>query len=86
MKAEKAVDHLMAILREDENYAARIVTALSLIKIDNPKRVYFVHRTLLFNECERVKKMSEKFYLSYLMKKFLDKYPEKAAGLTYIKF
>jgi len=86
MKSEKAVNQLMSILREDGCYAARIVAAVSLIKIDNPKGVYFVHRTSLFNEIEGVRKMSEKFYLSYLMKKFLEKHPEKATELTYIKF
>jgi hypothetical protein len=86
MKSLKAVHDLIKILRDDECYAARIVAALSLIKIDDTQGVYMVQRTSLFNEFEGVRKMSEKFYLSYLMKKYLDQNPEKAAELSYVKF
>jgi len=86
MKSEKSVIELMQILRDDESYAARIVAALSLIKIGNTQAVYMVQRTSLFNEFEGVRKMSEKFYLSHLMKKYLEQHPEKVAELSYVKF
>lgn len=85
-KSGKAVLDLMKILRDDECYAARIVAALSLIKIGNRQAIYMVKRTSLFNEVEGVRKMSEKFYLSHLMKQYLEKYPEKAEELSYVKF
>lgn len=85
-KSEKAVLDLMKILRDDECYAARIVAALSLIKIGNRQSVYMVQRTSLFNEYEGVRKMSEKFYLSHLMKKYLEEHPEKTNELSYVKF
>lgn len=85
-KSEKAVLDLMKILRDDECYAARIVAALSLIKIGNRQAVYMVQRTSLFNEYEGVRKMSEKFYLSHLMKKYLEDHPEKTNELSYVKF
>jgi HEAT repeat protein len=86
MKSEKAVVDLLQILRDDDCYAARIVAALSLIKIDNEQSVYMVKRTALFNDFDGVRKMSEKFYLSHLLKKYLEQYPEKAANLAYINF
>jgi HEAT repeat protein len=86
MKSEKAVVDLLQILRDDDCYAARIVAALSLIKIDNEQSVYMVKRTSLFNDFDGVRKMSEKFYLSHLLKKYLEQHPEKAADLAYINF
>ncbi len=86
LKSEKAVNELMAILRDDNSYPARIVAALSLIKIDDPQGVYMVQRTSLFNTQEGVRKMSERFYLSYLFKKYLDQHPEKSNDFAYIKF
>lgn len=85
-KSEKAVLDLLKILRDDECYAARIVAALSLIKIGNKQSIYMVQRTSLFNDYEGVRKMSQKFYLSYLMKKYLEEHPEKAFDLSYVKF
>lgn len=85
-KANNAVLDLLRILRNDDSYSARIVAALSLIKIGNKQAVYMVRRTSLFNEFEGVRKMSEKFYLSYLIRKYLEKNPEKAVELSYVKF
>jgi hypothetical protein len=85
MKSTKAVIPLIAILRDDDSYPARIIAALSLIKIDDAQGVYMVSRTIKFNSQEGVRKMSEKFYLSYLWKKYLEEHPEKALDLAYIK-
>lgn len=86
LKSKKAVHQLMKILREDESYPARIVAALSLIKIDDTQGVYMVQRTSEFNTQERVRKMSERFYLSYLLKKYIEENPAKGKDLAYIKF
>lgn len=86
MKSQNAVIPLMDLLRCDDCYAARIVAALSLIKIDNPQGVYMVKRTAEFNNNDNVRKMSGKFYLSYLWKKYLEQNPEKAPELSYVKF
>lgn len=86
LKSQKAVHQLMSVLRDDVSYPARIVAALSLIKIGDPQGVYMVQRTSLFNTQEGVRKMSERFYLSYLFKKYLEQHPEKANDLAYIKF
>jgi HEAT repeat protein len=86
MRSEKAVHELLKVLREDECYVARIVAALSVIKIGNTNADYMVQRTSLFDEYEGIRKMSEKFYLSQLMKKYLEQNPEKVAELSYLKF
>jgi hypothetical protein len=86
IKSNKAVYPLMALLRSDCCYGARIVAALSLIKIDDPQGVYMVKRTAQFNSNENVRKMSEKFYLSYLWQKYIEENPEKAMELSYVKF
>ena len=86
MKSENAVLPLMQILRDDNCYAARIVAALSLIKIGDEQGIYMVKRTAKFNNEEGVRKMSEKFYLAYLWQKYLEENPEKAAELSYVKF
>ena len=86
LKSEKAVNPLMAILRCDDCYGARIVSALSLIKIDNPQGVYMVKRTAEFNDSENVRKMSEKFYLAYLWQKYLEEHPDKVDELAFVKF
>ncbi len=86
IKSQKAVLPLMEILRCDNCYAARIVAALSLIKIDNEQGVYMVKRTALFNDKDGVRKMSEKFYLASLWHKYLETHPEKALELSFVKF
>jgi hypothetical protein len=86
IKSGKAVNQLMALLRNDCCYGARIVAALSLIKIDDPQGVYMVKRTAQFNSNENVRKMSEKFYLSYFWQKYIEENPEKAVELSYVKF
>jgi len=86
LKSHKAVLPLMEILRSDDSYPARIIAALSLIKIDDPQGVYMVKRTAQFNDQDGVRKMSEKFYLSYLWQKYLEQNPEKAIDLSFVQF
>lgn len=84
MKSKKAVIPLMHILRDDPSYPARIVAALSLIKIEDPQGVYMVGRSIDFNTNEGVRKMSKKFYLSHLLKKYLEQHPEKAPDFAFL--
>ena len=86
IKSQKAVLPLMKILRDDNCYAARIVAALSLIKIDDEQGVYMVKRTALFNNQDGVRKMSEKFYLAHLWHKYLELHPDKVQELSFVKF
>lgn len=86
MKSHKAVIPLMKILRDDPSYPARIVAALSLIKIDDPQGVFMVGRSIEFNTNESVRKMSKKFYFLHLLKKYLEQHPEKAPDFAYLDF
>ncbi len=86
IKSQNSVLPLMKILRDDRCYGARIIAALSLIKIGDSQGVYMVKRTAKFNSEEGVRKMSEKFYLAYLWLKYLEENPEKAPELSYVKF
>lgn len=85
MKSEKAVDFLMKILRDDKNPGARLIAALSLVKIENEQGLFLLKRTALFNSDERVRRMSDKLYHAYLVKKYIEEHPDQAplfAGLT----
>ena len=84
LKSEKAVFHLIKMLRSETEEAARIIAALSLIKIEDPQGLFMVKRTAKFNEFDRVRKLSDQFYTSYIIKKYISQHPEKAnmfAGL-----
>ncbi|MBU1099817.1 MAG: HEAT repeat domain-containing protein [Bacteroidetes bacterium] len=84
IKSVKGVNHLMKILREDSNPGARLMAALSLIKIEDPQGLYLVKRTAQFNSEERVRRMSDKFYYAYLINKYMEENPKEAplfAGL-----
>lgn len=76
MKCTQAAIPLMRMLREDPDEAVRIVAAESLIKIDNPIGVYLVNRTAKFNDFERVRKLCEKFYNSYVYEQYINSHPD----------
>ena len=78
LKSEKAVDDLMKILREDPNTGARLMAALSLVKIENEQGLYMVKRTAQFNTDERVRRMSDKLYYAYLINKYIKENPKEA--------
>jgi hypothetical protein len=62
LKSEKAVLPLIKMMRDSDNDEARIIAALSLIRIGEEQGVYMVGRTALFNSSDRIKKIAEKFY------------------------
>lgn len=81
---EKGVIPLMKMLRDDNNPGARLMAALSLVKIGNEQGVYMVKRTAQFNTNERVRRMSDKLYYAYLLQKYIKEHPTEAplfAGL-----
>jgi hypothetical protein len=66
IKAEEAVIPLMKMLRTEKNEDARIMAALSLFKIDNPKGIFAVKQATRFDDSERVRRMCTNFYIETL--------------------
>ena len=62
IRAEEAVIPLMRMLKNEEYDNARIVAALALYKIDNPRGIFAVKQAIRFDGSERVKKMCSNFY------------------------
>lgn len=77
MKSAKAVIPLMQLLREGKNFEERVIAALSLVKIGDPQGVYLVSRLAKFCECEKTRKICEKFYNGFLYQKYLDEHTDK---------
>lgn len=70
IKAEEAVLPLMHMLRTEKNEDARIVAALALYKIDNPKGIFAVKQAIRFDSSERVRKMCSNFYYETIKIKY----------------
>lgn len=85
MKSQKAVISLMQLLREGKTFEERVIAALSLVKIGDPQGVYLVSRLAKYSDCEKTRRMCEKFYNGFLYKKYLDEHPDKANELA-VKF
>jgi hypothetical protein len=69
LKSDEAVIPLMRILKSDENEEARIMAALSLVKIEDARGIFTIKQAISFDSSERVKKMCSIFYQYYLSKK-----------------
>lgn len=65
-KADEAVIELLSMLHKEESDDARIVAALSLLKINDSRGIYAIKQAIKFDKSERVKRMCEKFYYHYL--------------------
>lgn len=70
IKAEEAVLPLMHMLTTEKSEDARIVAALALYKIDNPKGIFAVKQAIKFDESGRVRKMCTNFYCENLILKY----------------
>lgn len=70
IKAEEAVLPLMHMLTTEECEDARIVAALALYKIDNPKGIFAVKQAIRFDDSGRVRKMCTNFYYENLRLKY----------------
>lgn len=66
IKSEKALIPLMAMLREGACDEEKIVAALSLYKINNARGLYQVKGAARFSDSERVRRMCDIFYNTYL--------------------
>ena len=67
LKSDEAVIPLMKILKNDENEEARIMAALSLLKIKDSRGIFAIKQAIQFDESERVRKMCSIFYQDYLI-------------------
>lgn len=65
-KSDEAVIELLSMLHNEESDDARIMAALSLLKIEDPRGIYAIKQAIKFDESERVQKMCEKFYYHFL--------------------
>lgn len=82
MKSGKAEIPLMKLLREGETYEERVIAALSLIKIGSAQGVYLVGRLAKFCECDKTRRICEKFYNGYLYDKYMEEHPAASAELA----
>ncbi len=62
IKAEEAVIPLMRMLRNEKHEDGRIVAALALFKINDPRGVFAVKQAIKFDDSERVRKMCSNYY------------------------
>ena len=85
MKSKKAVIPLMQLLREGKTCEERIIAALSLVKIGDPQGVYMVSRLSKFHDCDRTRRMCEKFYNGFLYQKYLEEHPDQATNVALAK-
>jgi HEAT repeat protein len=63
IKSEKAVIPLMKILKSSGDENLRIIAALSLYKIQNPRGLFAVRQAVKFDDSARVRKLCLNFYL-----------------------
>ncbi|MBI5661123.1 MULTISPECIES: HEAT repeat domain-containing protein [Ignavibacterium] len=68
-KADEAVIELLSMLHREDSDDARIVAALSLLKINDSRGIYAIKQAIRFDKSDRVKRMCEKFYYHYLENK-----------------
>ncbi len=66
IKSEKAILPLTRMLREAEDERARIVAAISLIKIGSERSTYVVKQGIRFNESKKVRKMCDHLYHAHM--------------------
>jgi hypothetical protein len=65
-KAIRAVVPLMQMLRSDRDESSRIVAALSLCRIGEPRGTYAVKQAAKFDDSERVRTLCAWFYNQYV--------------------
>lgn len=70
IRAEEAVIPLMRMLKTEKTENARIVAALALYKIDNPRGIFAVKQATRFDSSDRVRKMCTNFYYESIRASF----------------
>jgi hypothetical protein len=86
IKSVNAVGNLIYTLRYDRNYAARLVSALSLIKIGDPSGIAEVKKIPKMTPTEYSNLENHVLFLSILWNQYLQKNPKEAIALKSIKF
>lgn len=66
IRSEEAVLQLTRMLRNSGDERARIVAAISLIKIGSERSTYVVKQGIQFNDSEKVRKMCNHLYHAHL--------------------
>ena len=66
MKSSKAVVPLLKMMHNEKSEGARIMAALSLLKIGDDRGIYAIKQNCKFDESTKVRKMCELFYSNYL--------------------
>lgn len=67
-QADESVIELLGMLHKEESDDARIMAALSLLKIEDARGIYAIKQAVKFDKSERVRKICEKFYNHFLEK------------------
>lgn len=70
LRSEKAVLPLVKLLRESTSEDLRIISALSLIKIDSELGIFMVKQGQKFNDNEKTREKCTRFYTAYIMEKY----------------
>jgi HEAT repeat protein len=68
LKCEKGVIPLMRMLKSEEREDARIVAALALLKIGEPRGIFAIKQAIRFDDSQRVRRLCANFYHSYIEK------------------
>ena len=84
IKSEKAVRPLTIILRNDEDERARLVAALSLLKIGTDRSIFVVQQGKRFNESKEVRELCEHLYNTHLFNTFKGKEPDQKTLFAYL--
>lgn len=66
LKCNKAIIPLMKMLKSEEREDARIVAALALCKIGEPRGIFALKQAIRFDSSERVRRLCTNFYQSLL--------------------
>lgn len=67
-QADESVIELLGMLHNEESDDARIMAALSLLKIEDERGIFAIKQAVKYDKSERVRKICEKFYNHYLEK------------------
>ncbi len=72
LKISQAVIPLMKILKDPNNEELKIAAALALYKIEDGRGIYAIKKSIKFEQNERVRKICDLFYRSFIGQKELN--------------
>ena len=72
LKISHAVIPLMKLLKDNNNAELKIAAALALYKIGDERGIYAIKKSIQFEKDERVRKICDLFYRSFIGKKILN--------------